>query len=97
MSQLFPQIKGSVEKQLRLSYPANVHQWLSMNDNPLHGLSKGSWRTSGVDYSDDVESCLMLLYFLYRDIINYSNFWFKRNIMELKEDAVSDLIGTRGN
>jgi hypothetical protein len=50
-----------------LCYPANVHQWLSINDNPLHGLSKGSWRTSGVDYSDDVESCLMLLYFLDRD------------------------------
>ena len=80
-----------------ICYPANVHQWLSVNDNPLHGLSKGSWRTSGVDYSDDVDSCLMLLYLLDRDIINNSKFWFKRNILELKEEAVGALISSRGS
>lgn len=80
-----------------LCYPANVHQWVSMNDNPLHGLSKGSWRTSGVDYSDDVESCLMLLSFLDRDIINNSKYWFQRNLLALKEEAVGDLIGSRGS
>jgi hypothetical protein len=80
-----------------LCYPANVHQWLSVNDNPLHGLSKGSWRTSGVDYSDDVDSCLMLLSLLDRDIINNSKFWLKRNILELKEEAVGALISSRGS
>lgn len=80
-----------------LCYPANVHQWLSVNDNPLHGLSKGSWRASGVDYSDDVESCLMLLSFLDRDIINNSKLWFKRNFLELKEEDVGALIGSRGS
>jgi len=80
-----------------LCYPANVHQWLSINDNPLHGTSKGSRRTSGVDYSDDVDSCLMLISLLDRDIINYSAYWFKRNILELKEEAVGDLIGNRGS
>jgi hypothetical protein len=80
-----------------LCYPANVHQWISINDNPLHGTSKGSWRTSGVDYSDDVDSCLMLISLLDRDIINYSAYWFRRNILELKEEAVGDLIGNRGS
>lgn len=80
-----------------LCYPANVHQWLSINDNPLHGTSKGAWRTSGVEYSDDVDSCLMLLSLLDRDIIKYSEYWFKRNILELKEEAVGELIGTRGS
>jgi hypothetical protein len=77
-------------------YPANVHQFLSVNDNRLHGTSKGSWRSSGVDHSDDVESCLMLLNHLDRDILKYSKYWFDRNILELKEEAVGDLIGTRG-
>lgn len=79
-----------------LCYPANVHQYLSVNDNALHGTSKASWRTSGVDHSDDVDSCLMLLNHLDRDIINYSKHWFKRNILELKEEAVGDLIGKCG-
>ena len=78
-------------------YPANVHQWLSVNDNPLHGTSKAAWRSSGVDYSDDVDSCLTLLYYLDRDIINHSKKWFKRNILALEEKDVGDLIGTRGS
>ena len=77
-------------------YPAEVHQYLSGNDNRLHGTSKGSWRASGVDHSDDVDSCLMLLSLLDRDIIKYSKYWFNKNIIELKEEAVGDLIGTRG-
>jgi hypothetical protein len=79
-----------------LFYPANVHQFLSPNDNRLHGTSKGSWRSSGVDHSDDVDSCLMLLNHLDRDIIKYSKYWFNNNILELKEEAVGGLIGTRG-
>jgi transposase len=80
-----------------LLYPASVHQWLSINDNPLHGTSKAPWRASGVDYSDDVDSCLMLLSLLDRDIIAHSKDWFKRNILELKEEAVRELIGSRGS
>jgi len=79
-----------------LCYPANVHQYLSVNDNALHGTSKASWRTSGVDHSDDVDGCLMLLNYLDRDIIKHSKHWFKRNILELKEEAVGDLIGKCG-
>ncbi len=68
-----------------------------MNDNPLHGTSKGSWRTTGVDHSDDVDSCLTLLKYFDRDIIEYSKYWLKRNILELKEETVGDLIGARGS
>ncbi len=77
-------------------YPANVHQFLSENDNRLHGTSKASWRASGVDHSDDVDSCLMLLNHLDRDIIKYGKYWWNRNVLELKEEAVGELIGTRG-
>jgi hypothetical protein len=78
-------------------YPSNVHQWISINDNPWHGSSKGSWRTSGVDYSDDVDSCLMLLSLLDKDIIENGKYWFQRNILALKESEVGALIGNRGS
>lgn len=77
-------------------YPADVHQFASPNDNRLHGTSKGSWRSSGVDHSDDVDSCLMLLNHLDRDITKYGKYWFNQNILELEEEAVDDLIGARG-
>jgi len=56
-------------------YPANVHQSISVNDNPLHGTSKEAWRASGVDDSDDLESCLSLLSHLNRDFMKYCNNW----------------------
>ncbi len=74
-------------------YPARVHQYLSVNDNPLHGTSKQSWRNCGVKFSDDVESCLALLSFLDRDIVNHSKDWWDRNLICLEEEGVRDLIG----
>lgn len=79
-----------------LCYPASVHQYLSPNDNRLHGTAKAAWRASGVDHSDDVESCLMLLSLLDQDIIEHSKYWFNKNILALKEEDVAELIGTRG-
>ena len=52
-------------------YPSSVYQYLSPNDNRLHGTSKASWRNSGVDYSDDVSTSLMLLQHLDYDICQY--------------------------
>lgn len=78
-------------------YPANVHQYISVNDNPLHGTSKRSWRTEGIDHSDDVNSSVALLKYLDRDIINNSKYWFKRNLLGLKEAEVADLIASAGS
>ena len=61
------------------AYPANVHQYFSMNDNRLHGTSKQKWRNSST--SDDVESCLTLLKYLYEDTIKHSKYWFDRNLL----------------
>lgn len=51
-----------------VAYPAPVHQYLSPNDNRLHGSAKTQWRNSGVDFKDDVESSLNLLYYLDNDL-----------------------------
>ena len=74
-------------------YPAKVHQYLSPNDNRLHGTSKHAWRNCGVDFSDDVESCICLLNYLDRDTEKYSKHWWDKNMVELTEDKVGDLIG----
>ena len=61
-----------------VSYPAPVHQYLSPNDNRLHGTAKARWRDSGVDFKDDVESSLLLLNYLDAELNAHAATWFKR-------------------
>lgn len=75
-------------------YPASVHQWLSANDNRLHGTSKQSWRSSDIDHFDNVASSLCLLHYLDKDIVEHSKYWFERNMIILTEDGVEELISS---
>jgi hypothetical protein len=75
------------------TYPPDVHQYLSPNDNRLHGTSKRTWRSSDVDHSDDIESCLCLLNLLDRDTIQHGKNWWEKNMLKLTEEGVTDLIG----
>ena len=74
-------------------FPSKVHQYISPNDNRLHGTSKKPWRSGGRDFSDDVDSCLALLSYLDRDIIKHSKHWWDRNMIKLTEDGVRTLLG----
>ena len=63
-----------------VTYKSCVHQYLSPNDNQLHGVAKGIWRNSNLNYSDDVRASLFLLKCLNEvenDLIKY---WFSRNL-----------------
>jgi transposase len=81
-----------------VAYPAPVHQHLSPNDNRLHGTAKASWRNSGVDFKDDVESSLLLLNHLDVDLAAHGARWFERNIVGLTADSARELIrGRSGN
>ena len=82
--------------QKHVRYPSDVHHFLSPNDNRLHGTAKASWRAAGLDYKDDVKSCLALLSLLDRDIKAHSAAWFRRNMLELNEEGVEELIGASG-
>ena len=77
-------------------YPAPVHQYLSPNDNRLHGTAKRNWRTSQLDFKDDVESSLRPLRQLDSDIESHSEFWFNQNIMGLMEKSARAIISGRG-
>jgi hypothetical protein len=78
-----------------VAYPAPVHQYLSPNDNRLHGTAKASWRSSRVDFENDVESSLMLLHYLDRDIKDHGATWFERNILKLTSKSARELIRGR--
>ena len=62
-----------------LVYPAEVHQFLSPNDNKLHGTAKASWRNSGIPLFDDVQSSIFLLHALDVDTQRHSKAWFDCN------------------
>ena len=79
-----------------VSYPAPVHQYLSPNDNRLHGTAKASWRNnSGVDFKDDVESSLLLLNHLDINLMAHATTWFGRNILDITADSARELIRCR--
>ena len=70
--------------KLHRSYPAAVHQYLSPNDNRLHGAAKKVWIESMVDFPDDVLACCYLLNLLdwcNKDVCG----WFDMNL-QLKEE-----------
>ena len=63
----------------RVKYPACVHQYISPNDNKLHGLAKSKWRKSGTDFSNDVGSTLLLLKMLDDVPLDTVKGWFQKN------------------
>ena len=80
-----------------VAYPSAVHQYLSPNDNRLHGAAKARWRNSGVDFKDDVESSLKLLSHLDEDLKAHGATWFERNMLGLTAGSATELIrGRRG-
>ncbi len=78
-----------------VAYPAPVHQYLSPDDDRLHGTAKARWRNSRVDFKDDVESSLMLLHDLDVELGEYGEIWFKRNILGLTSKSARELIRGR--
>ena len=56
---------GSIIEQMgygnHVYYPPCVHQYLSPNDNKLHGAAKSKWRSMPIPFDDDVESSIALM------------------------------------
>lgn len=62
-------------------YPADIHQFLSPNDNKLHGAAKQKWRQSSLDYKDDVQASLTLLQYLDDVPASVRKRWWRHNLM----------------
>merc|ERR1711916_347144 len=61
-------------------YPACVHQYLSPNDNRLHGVAKAKWRGMFSDFDDDVACSVGLMKCL--DDVSQETIrsWWERNL-----------------
>ena len=95
---VFPKGKSALEEMgfcKHVPYPAAVHQFLSPNDNRLHGTAKQSWRVSGIDFTDDVSASLSLLNLLDVELQTHGKTWFSRNILNLTKQSARDLITGR--
>jgi transposase len=62
-----------------LQYPAAVHQFLSPNDNRLHGAAKQKWRNAKLEKKNDVEASIRLLHDLDASMGHVST-WFDINM-----------------
>jgi hypothetical protein len=64
-----------------VTYPPSVHQWLSPNDNMLHGEAKAKWRALEPDFEDDVRASLLLMKCLDDVPREHIKGWFTKNFM----------------
>ena len=81
----------------RFTSPAPIHQWVSVNDNSMHGVAKTRWRKARKNFANDVEATFHLMHLM--DIISHENIkeWFKRNFcignFDVKKEHIRKIIG----
>jgi transposase len=72
-------------------YPKDVHQWLSPNDNNLHGC-KSTWAAKWDDLEDDVERSLQLLSLIALDTTKNAKYYFKRNLFNVTPSRLGGVM-----
>lgn len=81
-----------------ITYPAPVHQYLSPNDNRLHGAAKQAWGAAGIDFKNDAMALVSLLHFMDEAMAGVET-WFQTNLqvdsLSVSQEKVAALI--RGN
>lgn len=89
-------IIGDLHHYNYYQFPPAVHQFLSVNDNNLHGAAKRVWRQKISDFSDDVEASLCLMGCSDQVKSNTIRAWWQRNLFlgqqSLSDDAISRII-----
>lgn len=73
------------------TYPTEVHQWLSPNDNNLHGC-KEAWKLEVADLSDDPEGPLRLMQLIDLDAERHALHYFNRNIFHVTKSSLKNLM-----
>ena len=75
-----------------VTYPSEVHPYLSPNDNSLHGC-KSTWRRDYFKLDDDVSSSLRLMQLIDEDATKNSKYYFDRNILYVGKSDLDSIIG----
>lgn len=85
---IFPQLNFNAHS----NYPACVHQYISPNDNHLHGECKTKWRENMSDFHDDVQSTLYLLHCIDTcPAVKIQKWWDNNLLLPKKRICSSDL------
>lgn len=75
-----------------IEYPSDVHQYLSPNDNNLHGAAKQKWKLEYNEFETRVEAPLRLMQLIDCDAAEHSQWYFRRNILNVKQRDLDTLI-----
>lgn len=75
-----------------VSYPTDVHQFLSPNDNKLHGC-KSTWYQEYYKFQDDVSLSLRLMQLIDLETIKNSKKYFQNNLFLVKKTHLDEIIG----
>jgi len=74
-----------------VAYPSRVHQWLSPNDNNLHGC-KTTWKEEYFDFGNEISAPLRLMQLIDCDTVKHSKYYFERNMLHVTELGVGRVI-----
>lgn len=75
-----------------VTYPTDTHQFLSPNDNKLHGV-KTKWKEEYSRLGDDVSRSLRLMELIDIDTIKNSQLYFRKNLFNVKKSHLKEYIG----
>ena len=93
----FKRQKVSIFDDLKLhnhvKYPSDVRQYLSPNDNKLHGC-KATWYREYYTLENDVSASLRLMQLIDLDAVKNSKKYFDDNILRVKKSQVAKIIRT---
>lgn len=74
-----------------VTYPTEVHQWLSPNDNNLHGC-KEVWKSEFPDFDDNPRAPLRLMQLIDQDASVNARYYFERNILRVTKAKVARVM-----
>jgi hypothetical protein len=75
-----------------VSYPTDVHQFLSPNDNKLHGC-KSTWYEEYYKFENEVSSSLRLMELIDLDTVKNSKTYFRKNLFNVTKSDLNEIIG----
>lgn len=73
-------------------YPTDVHQYLSPNDNKLHGC-KSIWSQEYYKFENEVSSSIRLMQLIDLETVKNSKRYFQNNLFNVKRSDLDEIIG----
>ena len=75
-----------------VSYPSDVHQWLSPNDNKLHGC-KAIWHEEYYKFESGVSASIRLMSLIDLETEKNAKTYFRNNLFNVKKSDLDEVIG----